>query len=227
MASTLSAVPAGAVKDILSRIQISQVYRALTGREARRVGAEKTRGVATWRDGSGLNVSMDDARGVWHDFVTGDGGGVLDLVVLIRGGSRHDALRWLRDFTGCGFDRPLSLPERKRWVRRRRQIEFELPRAALWRRGAIGLGEQLLDQLKAALWDAKLPRPDPGEIAYWTAQLRAWRRLQGEALVTEYQQWVRNDPHFTSGLIHVAILRETAEVRAIDAYLRLICTTEG
>lgn len=81
--------PTGRVHEILASIKVSRVYRTLVGKEPRRSGSDTWRAVAVWRGGDGFNVSLDDARGIWHDFTTGEGGGVLDLVVRIRGGSRH------------------------------------------------------------------------------------------------------------------------------------------
>jgi hypothetical protein len=77
----------------------------------------------------------------------------------------------------------------------------------------------VLDRLKSALADSTLPWPQVGEIAYWTAKLVAWRRLDDVALVAEYLQWAQNKPLFTDGMIYAAKLRETAERRALCAYL--------
>lgn len=74
------------MEDILSCVRIRDVYHTLTGRQPHRTGRDTWRAVATWRDGDGLNVSGDDARGVWHDFAANEGGGVLDLIVRVRGG---------------------------------------------------------------------------------------------------------------------------------------------
>src|SRR5690348_3829959 len=98
MTGTDQARPTGRVDKILAGIKISQVYHALAGKEPRRAGSDNWRAVAVWRGGDGFNVSMDDVRGLWHDFTTDEGGGVLDLVVRIRGGTRQDALRWLAEF---------------------------------------------------------------------------------------------------------------------------------
>src|SRR5689334_18557606 len=92
-----SARPSARLNEILASIKISQVYRALTGKEPRRSGVNRWRAVAVWRGGDGFNVSLDDGRGLWHDFTTGEGGGILDLVVRVVGGSRQDALRWVAD----------------------------------------------------------------------------------------------------------------------------------
>jgi hypothetical protein len=184
--------------------------------------------VAKWRGGDGFNVSLDDARGLWHDFLTGEGGGVLDLVVRVRGGSRQDALRWVADLVGCPLDvHPLPAFERARWAKERRQIELELPKARLWRRAALALGEQVLNGLKAALVDPKLPRPPIDEIARWTAQLTTWRHLDDAGLVAEYLWWAQHQRHLTGGLIYAAMLLETAERRALRTYLTTVATREG
>jgi hypothetical protein len=183
--------------------------------------------VAKWRDGDGFNVSLDDALGVWHDFPTGEGGGVLDLVVRVRGGSRQDALRWVADLVGCPLDdHRLSAFERARWAKQRRQIELELPKARLWRRATLALADEILDELKSALADPTLPRPPIDEIAWWTAQLATWRRLDDSGLVEEYLWWAQHQPRLTAGLIYAATLRDTTERRALLRYLTEVSTGE-
>jgi hypothetical protein len=215
------------VNEVLAGTKISQVYRALTGREPRRTGSETLRAVAVWRDGDGFNVSLDDTRGLWHDFTTGEGGGVLDLVVRVRGGSRQDALRWVADLVGCPLDdRPLSAFDRTRWVKQQRQIERELPKARLWRRSVLALGEEVLDQFKTTLVDPTLPWPAVGEIARWTAQLATWHRLDDAGLVAEYLWWAQHQPLLTGGLVYAARLLETAERQALRTYLTMVATGE-
>jgi hypothetical protein len=80
------------VAEILARVKISEVYCVLTEKRPRPVGPNSWRGPAVWRGGDGHNVSLNDTRNVWHDFTANEGGGVLDLVVRICGGSRQDAL---------------------------------------------------------------------------------------------------------------------------------------
>ncbi|MGD0777416.1 MAG: hypothetical protein ABSC05_31750 [Candidatus Solibacter sp.] len=115
-----------------------------------------------------------------------------------------------------------SPAERVRWAKQQRQIERELPKARLWRRAAVALGELVLDELKAALADSTLPGPEIGEIALWTAHLAAWRRLDGAALVAEYVWWAGHRPHWTAGMVYAAKLRETAELRALQRYLSMM-----
>jgi hypothetical protein len=70
--------------EILGHVQISDVYQALMGVKPRQTGQDTRLARAIWRGGDGFNVSMDDARGLWHDFTTNEGGGILDLVVRVR-----------------------------------------------------------------------------------------------------------------------------------------------
>jgi len=88
------------VQDVVSAVRISDVYRAACSADPRRAGRDAWRALATWRNGGGFNVALDDSRGVFHDFVTDQGGGVLALVQTARGCSKADALRWLADFAG-------------------------------------------------------------------------------------------------------------------------------
>ena len=204
----------------MAGVQVSAVYQALTGVKPRRTGKDTCRAPATWRGGDGNNVSLDDSRGVWHDFVTNEGGGVLDLVIRVRGGNRADALRWCADLAGMPMDdTPLSAAERARWARERREIERDMPAARYWRRAAVTLGEETLVNLKAALFDPTLPRPEIGEIADITQQVARWGRLDGAELVSEYRGWREREPGLTAGMVHVARLREKAEVRALLRYM--------
>jgi hypothetical protein len=98
-----------------------------------------------WRDGDGLNVSLDDNRRVWHDFVTDEGGGVLDLIVQIRGGSRQEALRWLADFAGMIIDHPLTRVERERYRRQSAVAEREANDLVRWRDGLLEALRQARD----------------------------------------------------------------------------------
>src|ERR1017187_7791338 len=104
--------------EIIARVRLSAVWAALGGGELRH-----GRGQAFWREGDGYNVSLRDDRNVWHDKRDDIGGGVLDLVVRVRGGNRADALRWCADLAGVALeDRPLSAEDRARWAAERRQL---------------------------------------------------------------------------------------------------------
>jgi hypothetical protein len=208
--------------DILQRVRISHVYHALTGVKPRITGTDTCRGPAIWRGGDGDNVSMDDDRGIWHDFGNDSGGGILDLIVQVRGGSRADALRWLADFAGVRLDdRPLSVEERAKWARERADLECILPTAQFWRRAVVNLTEELLSTLKLALSDPSAGPILPGEIARVHHLLQTLQGLDGAALMTDYQWWAEHHPGLTAALVRAAQTRERAERRALLRYLRV------
>jgi hypothetical protein len=206
-----------AAEAILDHVTIGAVWRALGGGELRH-----HRGQAFWRAGQGWNVALSDAKGTWFDHRDNVGGGILDLVVHVRGGSREDALRWCADLAGVAFeDKPLSAEDRARWVAERRAIERDLPAAWCWRSAAVNLGEEALEQLKAALFDPATPPlevDEIGEIGALTRQVARWRRLAGAELVSEFNSWKQHHPELTSAMEHVARGREMVSVRALLRY---------
>jgi len=210
-----------AVHDVLSHIRISNVFAALTGITPRRTGRD------TWRSkqpgGDSPNrVSGDDSRNVYFDFVTGDGGGVLDLVMRVRGGTRRDALRWAADFAGVPLDdRPLSAGDRARCAAEQGQMERDLRQARHWRRTAVRLTEDLLCELKSAFFDPMAEeKPSSLELQALTRLLARLERLEGRALVDEYRWWAERCPHTTALMARWGRDRERAERRALLAYLR-------
>jgi hypothetical protein len=206
--------------DILACIKISAVYQALGGPKLRH-----NRGPAFWRAGDGFNVSLDDGGGLWHDFTTDEGGGVLDLVVQVRGGSRATALRWLADLAGIPLsDEPLSAEDRQRWAAERRALERDLPAARFWRRAAVNMAEDLLDSLKAGLSTTMVAtttpmQPEVGELMHVTKLLARLKRIDGAALVTEYHWWLDRYPGLTAAMVASAKRLERSQRRALLAYL--------
>jgi len=86
--------------EIVQSVRISQVWRALGGAEPVR-----GRACAFWRGGDNPQaVALDDEKGCWYDHRDGVGGGVLDLIQHVRGGTRGDALNWLADLIGVQLD---------------------------------------------------------------------------------------------------------------------------
>jgi len=74
------------------------------------------RGKRFWLDGDGWNVSLNSEKNVYFDHVDARGGGVLDLVMVAKGYTKQDALRWLE--ANCGLDtrRPLSPQEKREYA---------------------------------------------------------------------------------------------------------------
>lgn len=84
-----------------------------------------------WRYGSKGSLAVDVTRGLFTNFETGEGGGLLDLVRRVRGGSRVDAAQWLE---GDGWDqvstkraerlpRPINKPQETETARFNAAIE--------------------------------------------------------------------------------------------------------
>jgi hypothetical protein len=214
-----------AVDGIVSSTRISDVYIALSGVRPRKTGADTYRAPAAWRNGDGLNVALDDSRGVWHDFVTDDGGGVLDLVAQFRGGSRQDALKWLAEFAGMPLsDTPLSPADRARYAEERRQLEADIPDAQLFRRGAARLCDEALAVAKARYFAPTETAPDFAECVAMrdlTAQLARLQAMTDSAAVTEYRWWREHYPGMTWGVVRAQKALDAAQFRALKAYLRL------
>ncbi len=98
--------------DIIARASIVDVWRRLGGGPLRH-----GRGKGFWRDGSGFNVSLGDAKGVWFDHARAEGGGTLDLIQTATGCDRREALRWLADSLGLALDSHQFTPsERRQWA---------------------------------------------------------------------------------------------------------------
>jgi hypothetical protein len=120
----------------IEALSIFDIYRVLGGGEVRH-----GRGRAFWRNGSGFNVALNAAKGVWYDFVTNEGGGILRLVEVALGCDRKAAFQWLADFAGVPF-RHLTAKEQHDYARRRNAAKAEAAALVAWR-------EQMIDALVA------------------------------------------------------------------------------
>lgn len=89
--------------EIVGQLRISEVFRSLGGE------VRGHRGRAFWRQGDGLNIALDDAKGTWFDHRDSVGGGMVDLVVHVRQCSRREALDYLALLMGAEID---STPSR-------------------------------------------------------------------------------------------------------------------
>jgi hypothetical protein len=135
--------------EIVSARPITEVWSALGGGPLK-----KNRGKAFWRDGDGWNISLSNTKQTWRDFAAGAGGGVLDLIQLVRQCSRQDALRWLADYAGIPLvDRPLSPEEKRAYAEARGAEERDLREAAYFAQAAKALAEHVLDELDTAGWE--------------------------------------------------------------------------
>jgi hypothetical protein len=202
---------------VIANVRIFDIWKALTG-EPIRGGRVR----AIWRGGKNFSVSLNNDRGVWHDFVSNEGGGILDLIARVRGGTRADALRWAADFAGISLDdKPLSAADRARWAQERRALERDLPEARYWRRSAINMAEELSGVLKAGLVDRTLPQAHVGEIGDVDAMLRRVQRADGAALVAEFAWWREHRPSMTAAMVRAAKTREQSERHAVEKYFHM------
>jgi hypothetical protein len=176
---------------------------------------------ASWRGGDGLNVALDDGRGVWYDFTTGEGGGILDLVSRIRGGSRQDALKWLADFAGVPlFEQSLSAEERAQLAEERQRRERDLSEARYWRRSAISMYEETLARMKTTFFTPGQEAVTVADLQGATVALAMLRSTGDDLLLAEFRWWIEHYPGMTAALIRSAKQLEAAEMRAITKYLR-------
>jgi hypothetical protein len=163
--------------EIIAATTISKVWVGLGGDEPRH-----NRGKAFWRDGHGQNVSLDDAKGVWHDHKDGAGGGVLDLIQKARGCTRVEALKWLADFAGIPLDEQHSTPaERRRYTEQRDDARRVAREIGYWRRAAIlELNEAKLIDDDSPRWRSAASLCHSLENGSADDVAREWRRCLGE-----------------------------------------------
>src|SRR5215472_2083612 len=64
----------------------------------------RNRAQAFYRGGKGLSVSLNNLTGTWFDHAEGCGGGKLDLIARVNGGTRSDAMKWLAAELGVPLD---------------------------------------------------------------------------------------------------------------------------
>jgi hypothetical protein len=178
-----SRAAAASTTEIKARADIREVWRALGGPPLRR-----GRGIAFWRGGDGLSVSVDAKKGLWHDFVAGDGGDAIALVQTVQECSFNDAVAWLADFVGIRVGKTVG--ETNSFLRNT-DWSTDLKWADWWSIAAEALAEETLEAL---------PFSDP-ERRGVTAFLSAIR-CDDATLVTEYREWRRSQPELTAAMAH-------------------------
>jgi hypothetical protein len=154
--------------EITSNIRITQVWGWLGGGKVRRNRAQ-----AFYRGGDGFSVHLRDDKGSYIDFVDGSRGGILDLVVRVRGGTRADALHWVADMIGATLDDRPSI-SRSALV----DTAKIAADAVYFTDAALVLAEEQLESLA----------PDDPERIEWNRLVRALR-VSPEA---EYREWWSN-----------------------------------
>lgn len=201
------------IADSIANASIASAWRSLSGGEIKNGRAR-----AFWRGSTDLNISVDVERGIWHDFTTGEGGGVLALVQTVLECDKRAAVEWMEG-QGLIPSRTLTPEEKAKYSSQQRDIESNLPSARLWRRAAIGIYSEVMDELKTALFDPALPRPEPGDIREIENLLALLRKAEGTELVNLYRAWLSRSPATTIEMVRVAAAREKAEKQALAQFL--------
>jgi hypothetical protein len=167
--------------EVCSLRPISEVFVELGGSPPRHGRAR-----AFYRDGDNQQaVSFDDSKGCWYDHRDGKGGGVLDLVQRVRGGSRAEALRHLAELSGVTLeDRPTTAAERRGFAKRARDADVYTQRVMDWASGLLSETEGTVARETAEALSAGI---DPTAMLARLHQL-AHRLRSGTAhdLVGEY-----------------------------------------
>lgn len=181
---------------ILDHVTICAVWRALGGGEPK-----FGRTPAFWRKTRDRNVSLSDAKGTWYDFRDNIGGGILDLVIRARGGSRADAFRWLAERFNLPLDsHNMTVVERADWARRRRvaeRVARPIGRAAYhWYRGRIA---ELTDVKRETVEDDRLNLSTLAPAAQELHRLE--HLITPEGIVCEYLTAVAADPVGTAAIV--------------------------
>lgn len=181
------------------------------------------RAPAAWRAGDNpSSVSLDDSRGIWHDFVTDQGGGILDFVITVKGGTKKEALAIVAEFAGVSLIAESQPSEdHERWLEHKRTLQAELQIAQYWKRAAAKMTEELLVELKKPLEDPELPFPELNSIFDTTQFLRRLESLDGLDLIAEYHSFLEPNPGLTAALVKWSRTKEQQERRAVLSYLGL------
>lgn len=196
-------------------VPLSDVWERLGGPPITWRG-DRARTRAFWRDGNGLNVSLDREKNVFYDFSSGEGGGILRLAELVLG-NRHAAGEWFaRNF---GED---ETPYDPRAADERRQLREY---ARLWRASRI----RQLERIKAhAFEDMMGPDPHRIEQQWWmfteaARELFHVQKLAGAALVEAFETAVGNDPEYATRLV---LDQEEDEEHALDVTAFIVACVE-
>ena len=89
----------------------------------RRPEVKRGRYPAWFRGGDSDSLSVNDRFGSWHDFKTGQNGGILDLIELALRCSRREAVQWLADHHGVSLDGCRTPAEAHVWRQRSQRVK--------------------------------------------------------------------------------------------------------
>jgi hypothetical protein len=187
--------------ELIARTRITSVWAALGGGEIRRNHSQ-----AFWRNGDGFNVALNDDCGIWFDHRDNVGGGILDLIAHVRGGTRAEALKWLAERLGLPLDGArLSNEERRRYAQAQKRAP-ELARAAtLWlieRRAELEqIKADALERMEAAREHGKDPMPAVMALERAASEHHLLSLMKNEGIVRAYLMARRDHPKHTRALV--------------------------
>ncbi len=178
--------------EVLERTDIVDVWTALGGGDLR-----WGRGRAFWRDTKDHNVAIDRNKGTWYDHARNEGGGVLDLVRHVAGGSKADALRWCADHAGVRLDddRPHDPAEM-----------FDPVGARHFRDALLGHVERWLADDSAALWsddDGEPHQSVQDRVRELTSLRNTLRTCSTREVGAVYVTARKQNPQWASSLVRV------------------------
>jgi len=184
-----------ALQEAVERLRITEVWRACGGEELRH-----GRGRAFWRDARDFNVALDAEKGLWHDFVTGEGGNIVGLAAIALKLTPGASARWIISLAGIE-DKPLTRAARLE----RHTVEQDIENARLFAAGAAALAEHCLEA--DSVFDPA--RPDLVSLA---------GELRRDPLGV-FRKWRSAYPKLTRGLILAG--RRELERRELAAAVEL------
>lgn len=196
--------------DVLDRIDFVQDVLPALGLPAPRWG----RIAAPWRQTRDGNLAIDPVRGVWFDHARNEGGGMLDFIARVRGGTLAEALEWCARLAGVRLDHQDG----------RRPAPVDLAAAQSWRRALLPQVERMLDDLSELLWLSPDDPPDSlqevvGTLTKFRASLRDLTPRETAVLYAFARQ---RDPRRTARLVREGRADEEAASAWTAVMVRLL-----
>jgi hypothetical protein len=182
--------------EIIGGVSITDVFVGLGGDQP-----EHGRARAFWREGDNCQaVALNDSKGCWYDHRDNIGGGVLDLIRRVRGGTRADALEWLAELKGVSMD---SRPLRDRtsiaatWQHRRESDYF------------VGVARIMSETALESL------APEDPSRAIYTELLAAL----STSPLSEYTAWCEHQPQVAAALVRAGRSRQRRLQTALATFI--------
>ncbi|HKD06122.1 MAG TPA: hypothetical protein VKB79_09495 [Bryobacteraceae bacterium] len=189
------------ISESLKQVPLSEVWTALGGGPL-----HHGRGRAFWRPSDGFSVSLNLDKGLWYDFVTGEGGDVFELIKRARGCGFRDAAEWLGDFIG------ISVSTKNGAAAGDTDWYADLRWARRWKIAVRILAEWALEEL---------PPADPERAVH--TQLLDRIRLGDASLVAEYRDWRSRYPRLTTALCDTGQLSDARVQRWLARWVVRHC----